>query len=1395
MKFIAVAISVAIASAGLYPVLADDGIATQKISLQETQTRMTVVKSFDNPSKTHNRVKFNFEPNLPAGEYTYIVELVSPAIAQDTKMVYALKQRKVSRHANSSTNQQVNKFILDYEKSLKNKQGKMLSEMRSIKGDLKVLHAYTYALNGFAVEMTQKEALKVSSLAGVKRVSRSKVRRVDTDRGPELIGSPSIWQGQLPSLPQTQGEGIVVGVIDSGVNTDHPSFAEVSGDGYVHTNPLGDGVFLGDCASNFPELCNNKLIGVYSYPVITNNYTDTEVFPENLAQNGEDYGGHGSHVAATAVGNVLNNVNESIPEANAEESDGVQTEFVFDQISGVAPRANLISYQVCFGGTSADGDTYADCPGAAIAAGIDSAIADGVDVINFSISGGGNPWNDPDELAFLSAMNAGIFVATSAGNSGPNPQTSEKNAPWYTSVAAAEHGRENAFVKELTDFSGGNTPPPPLSGQSNTGSITASIVYAGDFSNPNDPGNDPAQCLQPFPANTFAGQIVVCDRGQIAGVDKAINVEAGGAGGYVLANVDGGDTFLANDQYVVPGIHMNAENGNRLKAWLASGSNHRATITTGMPNQTLDPERIDNLANFSSRGPNATNSTLTPTLTAPGVNIFSAYADQQFGHDGQPPAAGDFSYLSGTSMSSPHAAGSAALLSALHPTWTPDNIRSALSMTANTQLKRNNATETADYFDMGAGRIQVDQAAQVGLVLDESFANYVAANPARGGDPRQLNLPSITDSECRGICEWTRTFTATQDGSWEVSAESFDNDTVITVEPTNFNIVAGQSQDVRVTINSLAATKTEYIFGALRLSASNSPNLSLPISVLSTLGDIPTTSKATASRAVDETRIENIKAISIPEFFVTSFSLSKATVVTDEVSEDSDNEDYLDNIQDGVVTFPITVPDNAKRLITKIVSSSAVDLDLFLLFDADGDGELVSSEEIARSTSPNEIEEIAVNFPDAGDYVIAVQSFTASNAGTDAFELRYVIVTDDQNDTLQVQAPASIEEDVPFNIDVAYKLDEIQNGDEYFGAIGLSNNAAIADKLGLIELNLDVGDLDTRLIATPSRLQQGDSAPLTIQIAGNNTDKSRSYRVSLAIPNGTSISDTNNAEGLTISDDNLIWLVTKATGDTQVSTLDLSLQVNANMPPGPIALNLSSALLNRDFESVLTLPSFDQLQVEGAPQITFTGIANNQLQVTETQTLTIPIVVSDPNNDAVTVSFIQTSGTDTEVIQDENGTRLIAPSVENDETLVYTVVATDAFEQETSQTLSILVNNNQAPVIESITSPDSGNGGEQITLSFTASDPEQDSLSFSINGIAGSSRTLTLPRNSTSLTVEFAVSDGVSTTTESRSISIVQAPTPPPSSNGGGGSLSLWLFGLLAIISSLREINVRYAKR
>ena len=268
--------------------------------------------------------KFFFEANLAEGQYTYIIRLndmalatydgsiaglaaTSPKIAKKDLFTKLAKSKMTSQEVRNELRLDTkSKEAVQYTDFLENKQQEFLSQAAtSIGKNAEVVYRYKNAFNGMALRLTQAEAAKLASLSSVAFVERERMEQMDTDTGPIHIGATKVWEGEGPTATN-MGEGVIIGVIDSGINSDHASFADVGGDGYDHTNPWGAGVYVGDCAGDFASMCNDKLIGVRSYASVTDNYDDISVFGETPpAKNGEDYGGHGSHTASTAGGNIL----------------------------------------------------------------------------------------------------------------------------------------------------------------------------------------------------------------------------------------------------------------------------------------------------------------------------------------------------------------------------------------------------------------------------------------------------------------------------------------------------------------------------------------------------------------------------------------------------------------------------------------------------------------------------------------------------------------------------------------------------------------------------------------------------------------------------------------------------------------------------------------------------------------------------------------------------------------------------------------------------------------------------------------------------------------------------------------------------------------------------------
>ena len=547
----------------------------------------------------------------------------------------------------------------------------------------KVTHQYRVAFNGMALRVPAARISALAALPGVAEVLEDPVLRPLTDTSPAFIGAPVVWNalgGQASA-----GEGVIVGVLDTGIWPEHPSLADPDPGGKPYAPPPGA---ARPCQFNIggnpgPAVsCSNKLIGARRFMATYD--AQVGLLPTEFTSARDD-NGHGSHTATTAGGN------RTVTASIFGRQLGI--------VSGIAPRAHVMAYKVC-------GDQ--GCFGSDSVAAVNAAVLDGVDVINFSISGGANPYSDAVSLAFLGAYNAGVFVAASAGNSGPAPNTTDHREPWTTTVAASTTTRQFESALTLASSDGAAL---LLRGASVTRGVAASPVQV--------PATD-LLCLTPFAAGSVTGKVVVCQRGVNARVEKSYNVSVGGAVGMILVNpsLQG----LATDNHFVPSVHLEVDAGNALNAFLAAHPNVSATMTDG----SSAAAQGDVMAPFSSRGGTGLSLGIAkPDVTAPGVQILAGATPQPATREGGFPGQ-LFQAIQGTSMSSPHVAGAAALLLDLHPNWTPGQVKSALMTTATTLVVKEDGVTLSDPFDRGSGRIDLSKAGDPGLLFDETGANYVA---------------------------------------------------------------------------------------------------------------------------------------------------------------------------------------------------------------------------------------------------------------------------------------------------------------------------------------------------------------------------------------------------------------------------------------------------------------------------------------------------------------------------------------------------------------------------------------------------------------------------------------------------------------------------------------------
>lgn len=983
-----------------------------------------------------------------------------------------------------------------YAADLRSEQADLTSSISRIRdAAVTPLFTYTHALNGIAVELTRAEALRVSRLPGVVSVAKDFTRHLTTDKGPEWIGAPSMWGGSsVPGGVGSKGEGVVVGILDSGLNPANPSFADVvpeedGGDGHDHTNPLGAGNYLGACDPDNAEQyvadwgCNDKVIGYWDFDVTDN------------ADGDYDDDGHGSHTASTTAGNQV--------DATAYAAKGTPNEFsVTSTIKGVAPHANIIGYDVCDGA----------CQGTSIIAAIEQAILDEVDVINYSIgsASASSPWADEDALAFLSARDAGIHVATSAGNAGPGAATlgSPGDVPWMTTVGATTHDRK--YVASVTDLaSDAGTGPGDIAGAGLSGPTDAAypLVDARSI-------NRNALCeAAKFPAGTdLTGQIILCDRGVTGRVEKGEVVAALNAEGMVLANDQASGDSLNGDAHALPAAHITYDDGVALRQWMGSVTGEEAALSGSVAD--VKDENGDIMAAFSSRGPNRAVSMISPSVSAPGVDILAAAGTDN---------STEWHFISGTSMASPHTAGALALLAAVQPTWTPAEAQSALMTTALTEVTDSDGT-AADWHDMGSGRIDLTKIAKAGVVLDETEADYLAADPAVGGDVRDLNTASMADNDCLIECSWTRTFTgtATGAGTWGVSVESLSDNLTLSTDKATIAVTEGA--DVSVTVDAEIAgdaATDEWIFGTLVLTppaGSAAPAAHLPIGVLPSSGVLPESVDITTRRDAGSQPETDLRAIPASDLQLDPSGLVPGVRKSLSIPLDTTNRDAFDG--NGVHVENLTVPVGAKRLVTKLEKPTAPDFDLYV-----GQGAVSAANVVCQSASGGSAESCDIADPDAGDWWVLVQNWEAAPDGdnVDTTDLVTAVVGGDAGNMTATGPEGPIAGGEPFDIRVFWDEPELDAGETWYGALAVGTDAANAGNIGVMPVTLDRVADDVTKTADVAEAAPGDVITYTVAVEPNVAREDLAYTITDPLPGGTTYVEGSATDGATFADGTITW--------------------------------------------------------------------------------------------------------------------------------------------------------------------------------------------------------------------------------------------------------------------------------
>lgn len=852
--------------------------------------------------------------------------------------------------------------VRQYEAHLEKKQAEVAGQQ-----NVSMKRQFTSAVNGFSANLTSDQAIKLAKSPDVLVVAP------DTENAPDysstdflkLSGANGTWNTKFGGQ-SAAGKGVVVGVIDTGYTPGSAFFAgdqvkplvgdPVVGvpyrtdDGKIAMLKSDGDTFVGECqkgvgtGADFDgSACNSKVLSAHYFADDFLNY----VTPENRSPlekiSPVDVASHGTHTASTAAGN-----------ANVETFvDGRS----FGLTSGMAPAAKLSIYKVCWEDTNPN---TGGCYSSASVAAIDQAIQDGVDVLNYSISGSTTTTTDPVSMAFLSAASAGIFVAASAGNSGPTASTVNHGAPWLTTVAASSFSQELQGTIEFADgakYRGASIMNREVKG--------AGVVLAANAAATAGDANAALCGPDTLDPAKVSGKVVVCDRGVFDRVAKSAEVKRGGGVGMILVNLS--NSSLDTDKHAVPTVHVNPPATEAIKAKVTANPAITVSLvnkdTTGLP-----LEAQPQIAGFSSRGPLlATGSDLLkPDVAAPGVAVLAGVSPIGTGGD-------NFGFMSGTSMASPHVAGFGALILGKNPKWSPAMVKSAMMTTASDVMLADGRKDM-DVFATGAGQVDPARVLDPGLVYDANEEDYLKFIQGTGTDlgmpglgttkPRDMNVPSFALGNLTGKIEVTRTLTALTPGTYRVKVDVPGVKVTVTPSILTFGS-AGTKKTFKVSFENQSAALGKFAMGTLTWQGANK-NVASPVAVrpqaVVANSDVAFTGGATGSGAI------NVVSGSNSAINMTLDGLSKAdSTATELVPGDAilganDASNFGKSVQ---------VPAGSPLAKFSVLSSDPnADFDMYVVNPAN---QLI---QVATSSAS---ESLSIPNPAAGTYRIFVNLYASPN--------------------------------------------------------------------------------------------------------------------------------------------------------------------------------------------------------------------------------------------------------------------------------------------------------------------------------------------------------------------------------------------------------------------------------
>lgn len=936
----------------------------------------------------------------PDTRKVYIVQLAEPSAAQYHASLVTAAARATGQAASRVRFDKSNAVVQSYSERLLEAQNQVIARA----GDnTELIYQYRFGLNGFAARMHPSQAHKLEGMPEVLRVWEDEVRPLATRYSPDFLGLFDKDVGLRAA--GLDGEDVIIGVIDSGIAPKHPALSDtreadrprLCQGSWAENSLLGrwlcrryrvrDDVLLyappenwnGACIAGeqFAETdCNNKLIGARWF---ADGARATGPIDEGEIFSARDVDGHGTHTATTAAGNrvkasIFNNA--------------------VGRVQGIAPRARIAVYKACW---LRPGDLRASCNTSDLANAIDAAVADGVDIINYSVGSSLFVVTSPDDLALMAAAKAGVLAVVAAGNEGPNLATvgSPAGGPWAITVAASSRDGETKLealeikappsIAALYRANEANFTPPLLE----VGPVEADLVLVDDGNEDDLPDGSPGTtsdaCQEIVNASEVTDKIALIQRGGCDFDEKISNAADAGAVAALVYNIAGDPIVMNGDSSLVdiPAMMIGQADGNLILAEIDDGN----TVTVLLDKALLleEPETGNVMATFSARGPGPSPGILKPDVTAPGVNILAGFTpDAANAMSGE-----NFAFLSGTSMSTPHVAGTAALLLQANPDWTPGALKSAMMTTARQTVFAPDGETPAHAFDFGAGHIVPNDALDPGVVYDVTDDEYDAFGcgtiPRLTPDGRcddlqaagfsfdasDLNQPSIALPRLANERTVTRRVTNVSDQAQSLTASvEPPSGVAVSVAPATISVPPGQSASFNVTFSFESGPLDFWRFGSLTWESNER-------SVYSPLAIRPISVTAPAQRdgiGVDGTLTFPVEFGYSGAYTPSVHGLRLPYVETGFVDNDP-TKTFSFRTDNGVTAHTVIVPPDQAylrfALFDEFTDGNPDDLDLYVYYCPDN----VDCFRVGESGEATSNEEVNFLNPEGGRYVAFVHGF------------------------------------------------------------------------------------------------------------------------------------------------------------------------------------------------------------------------------------------------------------------------------------------------------------------------------------------------------------------------------------------------------------------------------------